>query len=374
MHGFIEGNVLSRLNSLGDRIIVEDILKCLGVAKEDASAGVGDELIRTTWTGRKSVDTTAKHAKEMEVRLFTSTHFVGGSRLVGMDGDIVKPEPVVEGIWPELRWKGGTTKHGAKGVTNRLVRTFTRTILMGGSTGSTLNGVTSILKQLDDLLTAAKFPTKIKTDILVGNLRAQSIQRQPAIDEVNGRRFVTEHLPMQRATVMVSNQTVTSFAIQTHQTSETVTVSRFLHHKPKVNRNTLKAPRSMTRIGSTASSTAELSAGTDRARVKLGGNGHLGHATGVFVEIRDTAGVKMTETLMPQETELITGDVPKVILLVVRWGKQELSKSGSRHGTGSGSGYRIGIGSRDGTGIGSAVATSERRRSSPGRDATGVLM
>jgi hypothetical protein len=130
----------------------------------------------------------------------------------------------------------------------------------------------------------------------------------------------------------------------------------------------------MTRISSTVSSTAELSAGTDRARVKLGGNGHLGHATGVFVEIRDTAGVKMTETLMPQETELITGDVPKVILLVVRWGKQELSKSGSRHGTGSGSGYRIGIGSRDGTGIGSAVATSERRRSSPGRDATGVLM
>jgi hypothetical protein len=77
MHGFIEGNVLSRLNSLGDRIIVEDILKCLGVAKEDASAGVGDELIRTTWTGRKSVDTTTKHAKEMEVRLFTSTQFIG---------------------------------------------------------------------------------------------------------------------------------------------------------------------------------------------------------------------------------------------------------------------------------------------------------
>jgi hypothetical protein len=100
----------------------------------------------------------------------------------------------------------------------------------------------------------------------------------------------------------------------------------------------------------------------------------LGHATGVFVEIRDTAGVKMAKTLMPQETELITGNVPKVILLVIRWGKQELFKSGSRHGTGSGSGYRIGIGSRDGTGIGSAVATSERRRSSPGRDATGVLM
>jgi hypothetical protein len=92
-----------------------------------------------------------------------------------MDGDIVKPEPVVEGIGPELRRKGGTTKHGADGVTNRLMRTFTRTILMRGSTGSALNGVTSILEELDNLLTATKFPTKIKTDILVGNLWAQSI-------------------------------------------------------------------------------------------------------------------------------------------------------------------------------------------------------
>jgi hypothetical protein len=77
MHGFIEGNVLSRLDSFGDRIIVEDILERFGVAKEDAGAGIGDELIRTTGTGRKSIDTTTKHAKEMEVRLFTSTHFVG---------------------------------------------------------------------------------------------------------------------------------------------------------------------------------------------------------------------------------------------------------------------------------------------------------
>jgi hypothetical protein len=76
------------------------------------------------------------------------------------------------------------------------------------------------------------------------------------------------------------------------------------------------------------------------------------HSTGVFVEIRDTAGVKMAKTLMPQETELITGDVPKVILLVIGWGKQELLKSWSRMGdrsrvgTGSGSGHRAMVTSR----------------------------
>jgi hypothetical protein len=130
VHGFIESNMLSSLDSFGHRVEVDNILHSAGEAKENTNSSIRDNFGRTARMSRKSIDTAAEHTKEAKIRLLTSAHLIGRSGAITMNGNIVKAKEVMESIRPELGRESSTTKHGMECIANSLMRTLTRTILM----------------------------------------------------------------------------------------------------------------------------------------------------------------------------------------------------------------------------------------------------
>ena len=92
---------------------------------------------------------------------------------------------MMEDIWPKLQWKIGTTQHGAKGVSNHLMGTFTRAILMQRGRGSGFDSITSIFKQSNNFRTVTQLTTKIHADIFAGNINRETMESQEAIHEVD---------------------------------------------------------------------------------------------------------------------------------------------------------------------------------------------
>jgi hypothetical protein len=133
-----------------------------------------------------------------------------------MYGDIVQAKPMMEGIRPELGRKIGTAKHGTQGITNSLMGTLAGAILMGGSRGSGLNKVSRILKQLHNFLTTTQVATLIQANILVGHISRETMKDKPTIKKVQRRSLVAEALAIQGATVMISDEAVTSLTIETN--------------------------------------------------------------------------------------------------------------------------------------------------------------
>ena len=73
---------------------------------------VGHKLVRATRMGRKGINTTAKHLKQMQIRLSASTELKRGCLLIAMHSDIVEAKLMMEGIWPKLGRQISTTKNG----------------------------------------------------------------------------------------------------------------------------------------------------------------------------------------------------------------------------------------------------------------------
>jgi hypothetical protein len=104
IHGFIEGNVLGRFDSLRYGIKIQNVLQCLGVAKKNANPSIGDKLIGATRTSGEGIDTTPKDTEQAKIRLVTGAELKRGGGLIAMNGNIVEAKPVVEGIRPEF-WR-----------------------------------------------------------------------------------------------------------------------------------------------------------------------------------------------------------------------------------------------------------------------------
>ena len=89
VHGFVKGDVLSCLNSLGDGVIKEDVLHCFGEAKGDTDTRIGFNLGSMADMGRKSIDMTTKDMEQVKIRLLTSAQFIGRGRMITVNSDIV---------------------------------------------------------------------------------------------------------------------------------------------------------------------------------------------------------------------------------------------------------------------------------------------
>ena len=126
---FIIDDVLGGLDSLRLDIEVEDIAKCLGVAKKDSSPGIRQKLVwamRACW---KSKDTTTKGLEMVQDGLSAIVaHGKGRVLAITVRHQVVEPKEVMECIGPELRWKTGASKHCTESIGNGLMGSFDRTI------------------------------------------------------------------------------------------------------------------------------------------------------------------------------------------------------------------------------------------------------
>ncbi len=67
------------------------------------------------------------------------------------------------------------------------MRTLARTILVRGVSGSGLNAIAGVLKEINNLGTHAQFATQVKADVLVGRVHWKTMLGKPTIQEVNRR-------------------------------------------------------------------------------------------------------------------------------------------------------------------------------------------
>jgi hypothetical protein len=115
---------------------------------------------------------------------------------------------------------------------------------------------------------------------------------------------------------VINNQAVARFTIKTRKTLKAVKVLGLLDHKAEVDTNAL------TRLCSTGasrlqttSSFAKLGMCTHRAGIQLSCNWNRRYTIGMLVHLGHMAGVDMAKALMPQDTELVPGEIAENILL-----------------------------------------------------------
>jgi hypothetical protein len=140
---------------------------------------------------------------------------------------------------------------------------------------------------------------KVESDILVRDINGKTMASQPMVEKVNGRSLGPEGFAIEGTAVMVNDEAVAGFVIESLKTSNPVSVGRPLDEKTKVDGDSLTAPEGMTRICGSLGGFAELGLGADGACVQFSGNWNQRHAHCILVHIRDVAGVKMAKMLVP---------------------------------------------------------------------------
>lgn len=166
VHRLVEGNMLGSLDGLSFKVVVADVLHSLGEAKEDADATIRNSRVGTTGASRQSAHSATKDTKVTKVWFLTSLDLMQGSSLITMKGHIAQAKKAMEGAWPELWRKVGTTKHRMSSISNHLMRAFARAALMGGCGGRRLVGVTSILEKFNNCTALAQVTTRIHAHTL----------------------------------------------------------------------------------------------------------------------------------------------------------------------------------------------------------------
>ena len=73
---------------------------------------------------------------------------------------------------------------------------------------------------------------------------------EPAVTEIEGWGLGTEAFTEEGTTIMVHNEAITSFTVESSQTLKTCGIFRLLHHKTEVDGNILVAAQSMAGRGS----------------------------------------------------------------------------------------------------------------------------
>ena len=106
--------MLSRLDSLSLKVVIDSILHGFTITKKDASTSIGKRLVRALLrTSRKSINATTKSAKQRKVGFPASTDLVRRSGKRSMDSNIVESDVMVKGIGPKLGSKIGASKKAA---------------------------------------------------------------------------------------------------------------------------------------------------------------------------------------------------------------------------------------------------------------------
>jgi len=89
IHGFVERDVLSRLDQARVRIVVENVAHRFSIPEKNASARVREDSGGAMGLWGKNVDTTSEDTEKTEVRAIAGTQLIRGGFGVAMNGDIV---------------------------------------------------------------------------------------------------------------------------------------------------------------------------------------------------------------------------------------------------------------------------------------------
>jgi hypothetical protein len=228
---------------------------------------------------------------------------------------------MMEGIRPEFGREIGATKHSANGITDGAVGTFTGTVLMRGVGCSGFDSIARLFEQVNNVRTTTKLATKIEAHVFVRNIRGKAVLGKPMVEEIDGRGFGAETFAVQRAAVVIDDETVASFAIEALEVMKMSRVGRALDKKTKIDGDALVGAHScMTEAGSAVGSMVKFGMKTDGALIKFSGNRDLRNAMGIAMKIGNTARMKMAKMLMPENTELVAGEVVDKVRRHIRVG------------------------------------------------------
>jgi hypothetical protein len=133
---------------------------------------------------------------------------------------VVQADEMIKRERPKRRAEIGAGQHGAQGITNGLVGTFARSILVGGVGASELGLIAEISESIKDFAAASKLSTTIHPNIF--SVTSGCIVGEPLIQPIHRRGFGGECATDQPATEMVSNQDVACLAVVTDQVVETL--------------------------------------------------------------------------------------------------------------------------------------------------------
>jgi hypothetical protein len=227
---------------------------------------------------------------------------------------------MMEGIRPEFGREIGATKHSANGITDGAVGTFTGTILMRGVGCSGFDSIARLFEQVNNIRTTTKLVTKIEAHVFVRNIRRKAVLGKPMVEEIDGRGFGAETFAVQRAAVVIDDETVASFAIEALEVMKMSRVCRALDKKTKIDGDALVAHSCMMEAGSAVGSMVKFGMKTDGALIKFSGNRDLRNAVGIAMKIGNTARMKVAKMLMPENMELVAGEVVDKVRTHIRVG------------------------------------------------------
>jgi hypothetical protein len=150
-------------------------------------------------------------------------------------------------------------------------------------------------------MTFAEFAATIHTHIFPGTVRG--IVSKPTVKPIDWRGFGSKRASEDTATVVISDEGVTGFAVEAHEIIETLGVAAALNHECKVNGETLKTNGGDHDGGGTARSLAEFCGEANGTFIDRTGHGQSREATRMAMQLRQTPEVEMAKTLVPEHRE-----------------------------------------------------------------------
>jgi hypothetical protein len=171
---------------------------------------------------------------------------------------------------------------------------------MRGVGSGGLNNIAGVGKQLNNVIAAAKFTTKIKANIAVRGRNRETIQSQPRIQKFNWWSLGRKALAKEHATEMVNDETIASFTIEATKTLDTRAVStRILDDEAKIDGNALVTLRSTSRISNRTSSLVQFGLGTNWTGIKWTGLWYCRNTESELVCLSQTTSMDMAKALVP---------------------------------------------------------------------------
>jgi hypothetical protein len=182
--------------------------------------------------------------------------------------------------------------------------TFNRAVWGGVVCASEFDGVSGVVEKIDDGATACEFATLIEPDVFV--FAIGGVEGEPAVEPLDRWRLGFEGAAVKFATEMVGNQDVTGLTVETLVAVVAPGVIGKLNYKTEVDRESLIALGSTTRVVGVVVSAASFGGEAGGTFVNVGGQSEFGNSGGTFVEFGDTPVIEVTEALVPEHAQGIS--------------------------------------------------------------------
>ena len=241
-----------------------------------------------------------------KVRFGVEAELIGTLVAIAVNSKIVEAKIVVEGIGPEFGTKSGTSEHRAKSVGDSAVGTFTRTVLMRRVRCGRLNTVASVLEEINDFATVAKFATKVEANVLVSNSVGETVTLKPASKEVDRRSLRAEGFTMKGTAVVIGDKAIAKLAVEALIARDASFIIRSLNDEAEVDGDALIALGGMASRVMATSMLVKLGAHTDRALIKGRSYREARDTERMSMEVRHSTRVEMSKAMMPKDSFLVS--------------------------------------------------------------------